>query len=105
MDQAAIGQATDRSSFLQARHPAARRGGARGFTLVELLVVVAIIALLLAILLPALAKAREAARVVVCGSNERQLYLAHQYYQQEFRGYMILHQWYRLNTTSWQGMW
>ena len=47
-----------------------------GFTLVELLVVVAIIALLLALLLPALEKAREAAHIVVCASNQHQLMVA-----------------------------
>ncbi len=41
----------------------------RGFTLVELLVVIAIIALLMSILMPALGAAREAARRAVCLSN------------------------------------
>ena len=45
----------------------------RGFTLVELLVVIGIIALLLAMLLPALNKARNQARTVACMSNMRQI--------------------------------
>ena len=43
------------------------------FTLIELLVVVAVIAVLVAILLPALNAAREQARQVVCGGNQRQI--------------------------------
>ena len=49
---------------------------ARGFTVVELLVVVAIIALLVAILVVGLEKARTMARVAGCLSNQRQIALA-----------------------------
>lgn len=49
------------------------RRPARGFTLVELLVVVAVVTLLISILLPSMARAREAAKGVVCANNIRQL--------------------------------
>lgn len=66
------------------RHVSTRR---KGFTLVELLVVIGIIALLISILLPALNKAREDAKRIMALNNARQLTMAWLMYANDNKGH------------------
>src|SRR3954469_11566984 len=70
-------------SRMQWRHSTA-------FTLIELLVVVSIIALLIAILLPSLARARENARLTVCGTRIRAWGHGFQMYAADYNGTLPL---------------
>ena len=52
------------------------RGSIRGFTVIELLVMLALLSVLIALLAPALGAAREKARRAVCASNLREIAIA-----------------------------
>ena len=58
----------------------------RGFTLVEMLVVIAVIVVLMAILFPVFSRVRAHARKVKCISNLEQIALALKKYQEDYNG-------------------
>lgn len=65
----------------------------RGFTLVELLVVIGVIAVLISILLPTLSRAQSAGRTTTNLSNLRQIGLALAMYRNDNRGFYPLAAW------------
>ncbi len=66
--------------------PLRRCRASRGFTLIEILIVVAIVGILAAILFPVFGSARETARTATCSSNLKQIYLGTQLYVQDNNG-------------------
>ena len=77
----------------------------RGFTLVELLVVVAILALLLAILMPAIAGARKLAGRVVCASGLRQMGTMALFHAEDFEGWFPTANRTHTNRMGWSMVW
>lgn len=59
----------------------------KGFTLIEVLIVLAIVALLAALVLSVFSRAKSSSRKVACSSNLRQIGLAYEMYVQDARGH------------------
>lgn len=78
--------------------------GCKGFTLIEVLVVIAIIAVLLAILVPVLRKARALSGCIVCQSKLREISAAWYMYlnENDFRFYQRVNA--NLNYGGWRGI-
>ena len=65
------------------------KGRPRGFTLVELLVVISIIAVLLTILIPSLQAAKQQAQATLCLAHQRSLSIAYVMYTDDNNGQLV----------------
>jgi prepilin-type N-terminal cleavage/methylation domain-containing protein/prepilin-type processing-associated H-X9-DG protein len=84
----------------------AKRTGASGFTLIEVLVVMATLTILIALLLPAMAQVRAGARELACRSNLRQLVIANTAYATENNGFFVpaaSDMWASVSLQRWHG--
>ncbi|WP_411543264.1 type II secretion system protein, partial [Escherichia coli] len=61
----------------------------RGFSLIELLVVISIISVLLAILIPSLSKAKQTSKNLKCQVSLRSLAQGHAMYMNTYNSYII----------------
>ena len=75
----------------------------RGFTLIELMVVVAIIGIIISILLPVISAARESGRSTYCSNNLRQLYIANDLYSIDNGSYVAAAPEFYKNKKRWHG--
>ena len=77
----------------------------RGFTLVELLVVIGIISVLIAVLMPGLTAARRHAQTVQCAAHLRSIGQAMQSYANEHKGRIPRDYWYHLEYVQGHILW
>jgi len=80
------------------------KGKQRGFTLVELLVVIAVIGVLAGMLLPALAKAKAKANRMKCANNLRQIHTAFMMFSGDYDGRLPWTLTHEQGVQLWQGL-
>ena len=94
-----------RHRFRRSQRPIRPEPTRRGFTLVELLVVIGIISVLIAILMPGLTAARRHAQTVQCGAHLRSIGQAMQSYANEHKGRIPRDYWYGLEYIQGHILW